>query len=92
MNFEAAKNTIIQELNLEFGGGIALVEGQTLFKEYGWVFFYNTVEYIESKDPQVALMSNTPILLTKDGKMHYLNMSCPVDEAVEKLEIELGLI
>ena len=85
MNYEEAKNCVLAELEMEFGEGIQLMDDQIIEKPYGW-FFYNTKEFIETGNPEVALMSNTPFVFTQEGKKYLLRMSCSVSEAVNEIE------
>ena len=60
------KKHIPEELDLE----CAIIEEQTIEKPYGWVFFYQSKQYLESDDIRGLLVGNSPILFEKDtGKM-----------------------
>ncbi len=91
MNFDDAKTIILADLEKEFGGGIRLNDDQIIEKPYGWVFFYNTKEFLETGDPAYALMSNTPFVFTNDGRKFPLRMSCTVEEAIAEIEREQSL-
>lgn len=91
MNYEDARIQVLADLEKIFGKGIVLVDTATIEKPYGWVFFYNTEEYVKTRNPDVALMSNTPFIFTKSGEKFYLRLSCSVQEAVEEIEREQRL-
>jgi hypothetical protein len=50
---------------------LALLDDQTLERDFGWVFFYNSQRYLESQDFRDMLAGNAPIVVTKiDGRVH----------------------
>lgn len=51
----------------------------------GWVFFYNTIQYIETRDPMYMLAGNGPIFVSKEGELAVLPSSKPWQEFVEEL-------
>jgi hypothetical protein len=55
--------------------------------EQGWVFFFNTVDFIRTRNPIFALAGNGPILVTREGVIYELPSAIPWEEAV-KLKLE----
>ncbi len=55
--------------------------------EQGWVFFYNTADFVRTKDPKFALAGNGPILVTREGTIHELPSAIPWEDAVKRLRI-----
>ena len=57
--------------NMQFEGGLEIVG----VEEYlcGWAFYYNSAEYVRTKDDSHALGGNIPILVVRsDGAMYLL--------------------
>ena len=63
---------------------LAYLDEQTLNKEFGWVFFYTTKKYLETRDFRDSIGGNAPIIIDKHtGKItvtgtafdieHYIN-------------------
>lgn len=52
----------------------------------GWVFFYNSSEYLRTGNPSAKLAGNGPILVTREGKIHVLPTSEPWEEAIGKIK------
>ena len=78
--------------NKSVPGGIALIIESTLEKPYGWVFFYNSKRFLETKDPFESLAGNSPILIeSKDGRMTLLGTSSPVTESLRNFETRMGI-
>jgi hypothetical protein len=64
-----------------------IVEGDTLERDFGWVFFYSTRRYLETKDPNELVPGAGPlVVLRKDGSTRFLSTSVPPKVAVEVFE------
>ncbi len=42
--------------------------------ETGWLFSYNTVEFLKNNQSIYALAGNLPLFVSKDGKLSYLQI------------------
>ena len=82
--YELAKQKIDSIAN-SVGRQFAIMSEYTVETEKGWVFFYNSVEFIESKDPSAQLVGNGPILVTREGAIHVLPSAIPWEMAIDKL-------
>lgn len=51
--------------------------------DQGWLFFYNSKEFIESDDPSACLAGNGPIFVDRNGVMKALPTAIPWQEAIE---------
>ncbi|SHN12932.1 YrhB domain-containing protein [Roseibium suaedae] len=51
----------------------------------GWVFFYNSSEYLRTGSFSSQLLGNGPIFVTREGGVHELTTSEPWDEAIKKI-------
>lgn len=58
-----------------------------LVKEKGWVFFYNTKKYLETKDLNLTLLGNAPIFVSLTGVVHILNTFESWELTLQKMEI-----
>jgi hypothetical protein len=64
---------------------------KTITKEYGWVFFYNTRQYLETKNIKYVRPGTAPFIVNKnDGTVYFLPSSKPVEAALEDYEKELA--
>ena len=49
---------------------LMLIESATMEKTYGWIFFYNSRQYIEEGNMSLALAGNTPLIVERrSGKL-----------------------
>jgi hypothetical protein len=66
---------VIVKLQLQAPVPIAINSKHTEETKDGFVFFYNSREYNETRDFRAALAGNSPILITNDAKIFLLNPS-----------------
>ena len=60
------------------------MEDQTLETEFGWVFFYNTREYVEDGDEMAIAVGNAPIIVDKtSGKLEVTGTAYPIEYYIE---------
>lgn len=87
MNFETAKNIVIEYLRTQITEDSAIIEASTMEKEYGWIFFYNTKKYIETENPLHSLVGNGPIVILREtGQLCLLDSNVPSKESIENFE------
>ncbi|HEY6033427.1 MAG TPA: YrhB domain-containing protein, partial [Kofleriaceae bacterium] len=61
-----------------------IIEERTLTKSYGWVFFYNSKLFLETRDIRHGIAGNGPlVVLASTGELVMLGTARPaVDEIV----------
>jgi len=69
-------------VGIEFG----LITDKTLAVESGWVFFFNTVEFIKTRNFSATLAGNGPIFVTTSGVLHHLPSATPWEVALKELQ------
>jgi Immunity protein 35 len=63
----------------------------TLEKSFGWVFFYQSRAYIESKDPSERLAGNAPLIVNRfTGTVIETGTAEPVDAYIARYEASLN--
>ena len=73
--------------NLKPGTELVILEDKTVEKDFGWVFFYTTKKYLESRNPGDLLPGNAPLVVERaDGSTHFLSTSLPPNRAIEEYE------
>ena len=82
----------LQPPNLELrerGDSLVIVEHATLEKEYGWIFFYNSRKYLETKNERYLLYGGGPIVVEKaDGSIHELGSAGGAKYQIELYEAQ----
>lgn len=83
INKEQAEKIVYKHLALlekESGVQLKLINTETIEKEFGWIFFYNSKKYIETGEFRYMLAGNAPIIVNKkDGSLYETGTSQPID-------------
>lgn len=75
----------IEALARSAGDQFEMISERTEETERGWVFFYNSADFVRTRDPASALAGNGPIFVTKEGHLYELPSSIPWRDAVSRL-------
>ena len=60
-----------------------LVVTQTLEYEFGWVYFYNSSEFVDTSDFKHSLAGNAPIIFCRsDSKLYTTGTAQPVEHYI----------
>ena len=66
MDFKEAAALATVWVDLTSGGQARIVRELTVAKPYGWIFFYESKQFLDTGDDLTALVGNAPILVTRD--------------------------
>jgi hypothetical protein len=59
-------------------------------RPYGWVFFYNSREYVETGNPRMRYAGNAPIIVDRiDGELRVTGTALPLDDYLREYEATL---
>ena len=94
MNKEDAQNLVEAELEKIKGKynptDCVVLEDQTIEKEWGWVFFYQSKAYIESGDFRDMLGGNAPIIVNRaTGVLSKTGTAFDVEHYINEYEASL---
>ena len=87
LDFESAvmlARSRVNQLAQAVGDQFDLLLDQTREVEQGWVFFFNTADFVRTRNPMSALAGNGPILVTREGVLYQLPSAIPWEDAVRK--------
>ena len=63
----------------------ALVITRTVEEDFGWVYFYNSREFVESEDFLHSLAGNAPFIVCRtDGRLYSTGTACPIEHYIEE--------
>lgn len=75
---EAIAKRYLDDLQKEIGDPLQLTKTQE--ESFGWVFFYQTKEFLETGNLSAMLAGNAPFIVNRrDGGIHVLGTANPVD-------------
>jgi hypothetical protein len=64
-----------------------ILEDKTIERPFGWVFFYNSRQYLQTSDPSHQLLGNGPLVVNRaDGSTEALTTSMPPERAIQIYE------
>ena len=75
----------IDQLALIAGDQFELLPNETKEIEQGWIFFFNSVDFVRTRDPMYALAGNAPIFITRGGVVHELTSANPWENEVKRI-------
>ena len=75
----------IERLQRDAGCTLSMRPELTADTANGWVFFYNSEEFIVTQLPSTALAGNGPIFVNHDGEVHLLGTQLGWEEHVATL-------
>lgn len=75
----------IDRLAQAVGDQFEILSDSTREIEHGWVFFFNTADFVRTRNPASALAGNGPILVTDEGVVYQLPSAIPWEDAVEQI-------
>ena len=94
MNIEEAQSLVQTELDKstdpDDDDQYVILEEETIEKEWGWVFFYQSKKYIESGDIGEMLPGNAPYIVNKkNGRLHVAGTAEDIEYYINEFEQSL---
>lgn len=67
------------------GDSFEIMSEETKEIGVGWVFFFNSSEYVRTRNPLDALAGNGPLVVLHTGQVHHLPSSVALEEALKSI-------
>lgn len=80
----------VHELASAAGDDFALQPNRTREIEQGWVFFFNSVDYVRTGNYIHALAGNGPLLVLRNGNVIMLPSAVPWEGVVSEMARPVG--
>ena len=78
---------MLVELGKDVDGGVVVLDGHTIAKPYGWIFFYGGKRFVQTGDVIHAIAGNGPIvILAETGEAVPLGTARPSAEEIARFE------
>lgn len=93
---EQAKSLFEREINAPDPTGtkkikLVIIDNETIEKKWGWVFFYNTEDYLKTGDIYEALVGNAPYIVNRyTGELFETGTAYDIEEYIKEYESKLG--
>lgn len=92
IDIEEAKKIVEDYVNKDYHyeeDRLVIVDKHTTEKEYGWVFFYDSLKYLETGNNRYLIAGNAPIIVEKnDGSIHVLGTAPPLERWIDEYEAQ----
>jgi Immunity protein 35 len=92
IDIEQAKTIAEEYVNRGYcveGDRLVVVDRETIEKEYGWIFFYDSLRYLESGDDSYLIAGNAPLIVEKDdGSVHVLPAVPSLEQWIAQYEAQ----
>ena len=75
----------VRQLALSAGDEFDILPESTVEDTKGWVFFYNSADFVRTRSPMDSLAGNGPILVLRDGSVVDLPSAVPWKDALKDL-------
>ena len=89
ITLEAALEIARREIDLlaaaAGGGTFELLPEATMDVGRGWLFFYNSSEFVRSGNPSDQLAGNGPVFVMRDGRVHRLPSWVSWEQALKQI-------
>ncbi len=89
MDAQSAKKIVEQYLQpVEPGDNVfGIFDNKTVETAYGWVFYYNSKQYIETREMRHMLVGPTPLLVRHSGELVVLAFHTSLAAALTELNL-----
>ena len=79
---QAVAEKIIRDTPGKYGNPLSLLSDETVAVPDGWVFFYQSEEYVRTGNPIAMLAGNGPLYVHRDGTVQRLSTALPWEEQI----------
>lgn len=92
LTLEEAQRIADAQISVLADGGARVLSDATIELSYGWVFFWNSVQFLETADARFMLLGNAPLIVNRtDGTTRFTGTARATSHYLREYEEELGL-
>jgi Immunity protein 35 len=78
-------SSYLDQMQLDIKKRLQIV--RVIEKSFGWIFFYQSTEYVETNDFRKMLAGNAPFVVDiRDGSLQVFGTAHPIDTYIEQYE------
>ena len=90
MDFTKAAALATAWVDILCEGQARIMREATIAKPYGWIFFYQSIEFLESGAISAMLGGNAPIIVNRNtNELHVTGTAKPPEDYIEEYEKSL---
>ncbi len=88
---QALVESHLSETAFETECDLIVVDDATVEREFGWVFFYQSKQYLETRDHSAQLVGNAPLIVNRfTGDLVPTGTAHPTEYYLERYEASLA--
>lgn len=93
LNETEARRVILEKISIDGNSvELAIIDDETLEKEWGWVFFYQSKKYMETGDLRDMLAGNAPYIVNKyTGEVVETGTAYDINHYIHEYEESLNI-
>jgi len=88
-----SKAKLLAETRIELMGDVdaEIIDEETIAKPYGWVFFYQSTEFLRTKESGKQLAGNCPIFIDRvNGELRIFGTARPIEYYLKEYESSIS--
>jgi hypothetical protein len=86
-----ASEHIEEGCQTEDGVTPVILDDKTIERPFGWVFFYESREYLDTRDLALRMIGNAPLIVDRrDGSIHVTGTAEPIEHYIKEYEEKRG--
>jgi hypothetical protein len=87
MDFEKAAALATAWVDIKCEGRARIMREFTIAKPYGWIFFYQSKEYLDGGDELTMFVGNAPIIVDRNtSELRVTGTAMPLEHYLEEYE------
>lgn len=86
---EEARALALAALEAKSTCEIAIIDEKTIERDFGWVFFYNSIAFLREGNEGARLFGNAPVIVSRSGRVSRTHTALPTSMYIRAYE-ELG--
>ncbi len=88
ISLEEAKELAVSCVAKNYTHPIAIIDGSTVERPFGWIFFYDSANYLRSGEVGKRLVGKAPIIVNRHtGTISRTSTAFSVEEHIEAYEV-----
>lgn len=92
LTLEQAQHIADAEISWRAEGGARVLSEFTIELPYGWVFFWNSVTFLETGDRRFMLLGNAPLIVNRaDGTTRFTGTARATTHYLREYEEQIGI-
>ncbi len=81
-----ARGLVLEYIRRRAGQNARILDDKTRHEDFGWVFFYQSTEFLSTGDPGTAMVGNAPLIVDREGRIFVTGTALDVEHYIREFE------